>query len=80
MEASASNGAASVAISTNISLPGWTTLGVLDETALGAEGMLVVTNFAVPLGNYAVRITGLSGLFRVIGTGVIQTNCTLPIF
>ena len=78
MEASASNGVASLYYSPDF--VNWTDLGSLNEAALGKEGQLVFTNFSVPLGNYAIRLACTSGNFAFVGNvGVIQTNCTVPI-
>jgi hypothetical protein len=78
MEASASNGVASLYYSPDF--VNWTNLGSLNEAALGKEGQLVFTNFSVPLGNYAIRLACTSGNFAFVGNvGVIQTNCTVPI-
>ena len=79
LEASASNGVASLYYSPDF--VNWTNLGSLEETKLNAEGLLVITNFSVPLGSYAVRLVGTTNTFRWIGdTGVIQTNSTKPLF
>jgi hypothetical protein len=78
MEASASNGI--INLSYGPDLVHWTNLGTLNEAALGAEGLFVVTNFSVPLGKYALNMTCTSGTFRWVGIGVIQTNSTVPIF
>ena len=77
--ASATNGVADLSYSPDF--VHWTLLGELDESALGEEGLLFVTNFAVPLGKYAIKLTGVSGTFRWADCiGVTVTNNTVPIF
>lgn len=74
---SVTNGAATVAYTPdNIN---WTNLGTITESALSGsqvEGLANFTNFSVPLGKYAIRITCTSGVFRMpgAGAGIINTN------
>jgi UDP-3-O-[3-hydroxymyristoyl] glucosamine N-acyltransferase len=77
--ASATNGVADLSYSPDF--VHWTLLGKLNEAALGEEGLLFVTNFAVPLGKYAIQLSGVSGTFRwADDIGVTVTNNTVPIF
>ena len=77
--ASATNGVADLSYSPDF--VHWTLLGELNEAALGEEGLLFVTNFAVPLGKYGIKLTGVSGTFRWADEiGVTVTNSTVPIF
>jgi len=77
MCASVTNGSAGIYTNTG---NGWGFLGLLNEATLGKEGQLFITNFAVPLAGYQVKISGLSGNFPILGVGCIQTNCNIPIF
>jgi len=76
--ASATNGVADLSYSPDF--VNWTLLGQLNEAALGEEGLLYVTNFAVPLGKYAIKLTGVSGTFCWADCiGVTVTNNTVPV-
>ena len=70
---SASNGVATVNISTNST--NWLTFTV-NETVGTPEGALICTNWSLGLSNYTVIISNVSGNFRMptTGFGLVNTN------